>query len=114
MMSTSNRMANGAVHPHPERCILVTGGAGYIGSHTTLQLLLDGYKVVIVDNYVNSCVEAVNRVVDLAGKQGKNLVVHEVTSTIITSLPCLQSIDRISSTLHPLSHQIIKSLWKQR
>lgn len=114
MTSTTNGMANGVVHPHPERCILVTGGAGYIGSHTTLQLLLDGYKVVIVDNYVNSCVEAVNRVVDLAGSQGENLVVHEVTSTIITSLPCLPSIDRISSTLHSGSHHIIKSPWHQR
>lgn len=93
MMSTSNGVvANGVVHPHPERCILVTGGAGYIGSHTTLQLLLDGYKVVIVDNYVNSCVEAVNRVADLAEGQGKNLVVHEVTSTIINRPPL--------STLH--------------
>lgn len=114
MMSTSNGVSNGVVHPHPERCILVTGGAGYIGSHTTLQLLLDGYKVVIVDNYVNSCVEAVNRVADLAEDQGKNLVVHEVTSTITTGLPCLPSIDRISSTLHSRSHHIIKSLLDQR
>ena len=63
---------------HPERCILVTGGAGYIGTHTSLQLLLDGYKVVIIDNFLNSCEEAVRRVVDLAGKRGKNLVVHKV------------------------------------
>lgn len=66
---------------HLERCILVTGGAGYIGSHTSLQLLLDGYKVVIVDNLVNSCEEAVRRVVHLAGKQGKNLVFYEVCSS---------------------------------
>ena len=64
--------------PHPERCILVTGGAGYIGTHTSLQLLLDGNKVVIMDNLVNSCKEAVRRVVDLAGKQGQNLVFHKV------------------------------------
>lgn len=68
--------ANGG--PHPERCILVTGGAGYIGSHTSLQLLLDGYKVVLIDSFVNSCEEAVRRVVDLAGKQGQNLVLHKV------------------------------------
>lgn len=67
--------------PHPERCILVTGGAGYIGTHTSLQLLLDGYKVVIMDNLVNSCEEAVRRVVDLAGKEGKNLVFNEVCSS---------------------------------
>lgn len=36
------------------KCILVTGGAGYIGSHTTVELLDRGYEVVVVDNYVNS------------------------------------------------------------
>jgi hypothetical protein len=69
-------VANG--QSHPEQCILVTGGAGYIGSHTALQLLLDGYKVVIVDNFDNSCEEALKRVVDLAGKNGKNLVFYQV------------------------------------
>ena len=34
--------------------ILVTGGAGYIGSHTCVQLLKTGYEVLIVDNFVNS------------------------------------------------------------
>lgn len=34
--------------------ILVTGGAGYIGSHTCVELLNDGYDVVVVDNLVNS------------------------------------------------------------
>lgn len=71
---------------HPERCILVTGGAGYIGTHTSLQLLLDGYKVVIMDNLVNSCLEAVRRVVDLAGKQGQNLVFHEVSGPVFSFL----------------------------
>lgn len=73
--------ANGSLHP--ERCILVTGGAGYIGTHTSLQLLLDGYKVVIMDNLSRSCEEAVRRVVNLAGKQGKNLVFHKVCSSEI-------------------------------
>ncbi|CAK9231154.1 unnamed protein product [Sphagnum troendelagicum] len=69
-------VANG--QSHPEQCILVTGGAGYIGSHTALQLLLDGYKVVIVDNFDNSCEEALKRVVDLAGKNGRNLVFYQL------------------------------------
>jgi UDP-glucose 4-epimerase len=48
--------------------ILVTGGAGYIGSHTTLELLQGGYEVVIVDNLVNSKQEAVHRVEQITGK----------------------------------------------
>ncbi|XP_024371982.1 UDP-glucose 4-epimerase 5 [Physcomitrium patens] len=63
--------------PHLERCILVTGGAGYIGTHTSLQLLLDGYKVVILDNLANSSEEGLRRVVDLAGKQGEKLVFYK-------------------------------------
>lgn len=42
--------------------ILVTGGAGYIGSHTTVELIQHGYNVVIVDNLVNSCYDAVARI----------------------------------------------------
>ena len=47
--------------------ILITGGAGYIGSHTALALLSDGYEVVLYDNLVNSSKEAVKRVEELAG-----------------------------------------------
>ena len=42
--------------------ILVTGGTGYIGSHTVVQLLENNYDVVIVDNYVNSKPEVLNRI----------------------------------------------------
>ena len=49
--------------------ILVTGGAGYIGSHTCIELLTQGYEVVIVDNLYNSCEEAVRRIEELSGKK---------------------------------------------
>jgi len=49
--------------------ILVTGGAGYIGSHTCLALLRGGYDVIIVDNLSNSKKESVARVEELAGKK---------------------------------------------
>ena len=49
--------------------ILVTGGAGYIGSHTCVELLENGYEVVIVDNLYNASREAVSRVEELTGKK---------------------------------------------
>ncbi len=48
--------------------ILVTGGAGYIGSHTCVELLNAGYDVVVVDNLSNSCAAALGRVEQIAGK----------------------------------------------
>ena len=48
--------------------ILVTGGAGYIGSHTCVQLLDAGYEVTVVDNLSNSSVEAIRRVEKICGK----------------------------------------------
>ena len=47
--------------------ILVTGGAGYIGSHTCIELIHAGYEVVVVDNLVNSSEEAVRRVEKITG-----------------------------------------------
>ncbi len=55
--------------------ILVTGGAGFIGSHTTVELLRAGHEVVVVDNYSNSKPEAVRRTEELAGK---SFAFHEV------------------------------------
>jgi len=49
--------------------ILVTGGAGYIGSHTCVELLNAGHQVVVVDSLINSNVEALRRVERLTGKQ---------------------------------------------
>lgn len=51
------------------KTILVTGGAGYIGSHTVIELIKAGYKVVIVDNLSNSKMEAVSRVEKIVGEK---------------------------------------------
>jgi UDP-glucose 4-epimerase len=47
--------------------ILVTGGAGFIGSHTCVDLLDNGFRVVVVDNYTNSSAVAIDRVTELCG-----------------------------------------------
>ena len=51
--------------------ILVSGGAGYIGSHTCVELLNAGYDIVVADNYYNSCPEALKRVREITGKDFK-------------------------------------------
>lgn len=51
--------------------VLLAGGAGYIGTHTAVELLEAGYDVVIADNYSNSCPEAVKRVEEITGKAVK-------------------------------------------
>lgn len=48
--------------------ILVTGGAGYIGSHTCVELLNEGYDVVVIDNLYNSSAKALDRVQEITGK----------------------------------------------
>lgn len=50
------------------KTVLVTGGAGYIGSHTTLALLQAGFDVVVLDNLCNASVESLRRVAQLAGR----------------------------------------------
>lgn len=49
--------------------ILVTGGAGYIGSHTTVELLNQGYNVVIADSFANSSEEVINRIEEITSKK---------------------------------------------
>ena len=50
-----------------DQTILVTGGAGFIGTHTVVQLLKSGFKVSIIDNLDNSVIEAVDRVREVVG-----------------------------------------------
>lgn len=48
--------------------VLVSGGAGYIGTHTCVELLQAGYEIVVSDNFYNSCPEALNRVRTITGR----------------------------------------------
>lgn len=55
--------------------ILLTGGAGYIGSHTAVELLDSGYDVVIADNFINSSPQVQRRIEQITGK---SVIIHDV------------------------------------
>jgi UDP-glucose 4-epimerase len=78
--------------------VLVTGGAGYIGSHTTLALLHAGYQVVVLDNFSNSFPESLNRVGRLAGKQPIIMEGDLTDSSLLQNL--FEEHKDISSVIH--------------
>lgn len=77
--------------------ILVTGGAGYIGSHTCLELLNGGYQVTVVDNFSNSSRESLNRVEELTGKKLTFFEVDLLDQDALTDVfaGCQQKIDAV-------------------
>jgi len=77
--------------------VLVTGGAGYIGSHTVVELLNAGYDVIIADNFCNSHPEVLNRIAALTGKQP---VFYEADVRDASVLNNIFSQHRIESVIH--------------
>ncbi|MBP9502184.1 MAG: UDP-glucose 4-epimerase GalE [Candidatus Promineofilum sp.] len=77
--------------------LLVTGGAGYIGSHTALELLRAGHDVVVVDNLSNSHEESLRRVEALAGK---SLTFHRVDLLDSERLAAVFESEAIDAVIH--------------
>lgn len=77
--------------------ILVTGGSGYIGSHTTLDLLKAGHDVVVVDNLSNSSRESLRRVEDLAGR---SLTFHQADLLDEAALSAIFAASPIDAVIH--------------
>ncbi|MBP1754009.1 MAG: UDP-glucose 4-epimerase [Firmicutes bacterium] len=75
--------------------ILVTGGAGYIGSHTCIELLKAGYEVVVVDNLCNSSEEALVRVRKITGKEVKLYKVDLLCQEQLTEVFQKEKIDAV-------------------
>ena len=75
--------------------ILVTGGAGYIGSHTVVELLNEGHDVVIVDNYYNSKPEVLNRIKEITGKEFKFYEVDILDKKALDMVFASESIDSV-------------------
>lgn len=77
--------------------VLVTGGAGFIGSHTILALLENGYSVVVLDNFSNSNIEAINRVENISGKK---ITVHDGDIRDRKKLKNIFNTEKINSVIH--------------
>ncbi|WP_406944838.1 UDP-glucose 4-epimerase GalE [Halobacillus sp. SY10] len=96
--------------------VLITGGAGYIGSHTCVELLNAGYEIVVVDNFSNSYPEALRRVKEITGKN-----FHEYPIDLLDQ-EGLESIflkHKISSVIHfaglkAVGESVSEPLWYYR
>ncbi|BAS09989.1 UDP-glucose 4-epimerase [Arthrobacter sp. Hiyo4] len=75
--------------------ILVTGGTGYIGSHTVLSLQEAGHDVVVIDNLVNSSEESLRRVAELSGKTAEFHNVDLVDEAAVEGVFAAHTIDAV-------------------
>jgi UDP-glucose 4-epimerase len=75
--------------------ILVTGGAGYIGSHTCIELLNAGYKLIILDNLSNSKPESINRIKEITGNDIKFYQVDLLDQPELENIFCENQIDAV-------------------
>lgn len=76
--------------------ILVSGGAGYIGSHTCIELLNAGYDIVVADNFYNSCNTPLERVKQITGKDFRfyqaDMTCKEDVEKIFTECPDIDAV----------------------
>ena len=77
--------------------VLVTGGAGYIGSHTCIELLEAGHTVTVIDNLSNSSLESLKRVKQITGK---DVVFHEVDLLDKAALAKVLESDTFDAAIH--------------
>jgi UDP-glucose 4-epimerase len=94
--SNSQRQRQGGTYVTKDK-VLVTGGAGYIGSHTCVELLAAGFDIVVVDNLVNSKPLALRRVEQISGR---SIPFHEVDITDRNALREIFQAHEISAVLH--------------
>ena len=105
--------------------ILVTGGAGYIGSHTCVELIQAGYEVIVADNLYNSSEEAVRRVEKIVGRKipfvQTELCSKEQVEALFAQYPDIDSVmhfaglkavgESVSKPLEYYSNNLISTLY---
>ena len=84
--------------------ILLTGGAGYIGSHTAVELLQAGFEVLIADNFYNSKPEVINAIEDIAGKRP---VLEEMDVCDLVKVDSMFEKYSIEAVLHFASYKAV-------
>ena len=77
--------------------ILVTGGAGYIGSHTVVELINSGHTVVVVDNLANSSLESIKRAEEITGK---NVIFYQLDIRDKSALKNVFSTNTVDAVIH--------------
>ena len=94
-------MANMSLAKEPrEITVLVTGGAGFIGSHTCVELLEQGYSVVIVDDLSNSSEKAVDRIKSITGADDTRISFYEADILDRAALERIFSENNIAAIIH--------------
>ena len=84
-----------------DTCVLVTGGAGFIGSHAVVELLARDYQVVIVDDLSNSSPVAIDRIKQIAGEEAaRNLTFYEANVLDRDALNAIFDAHRIDRVIH--------------
>lgn len=83
---------------------LVTGGAGFIGSHCCLDLILSGYDVVVIDNFINSSPASIEQVQRITGG---DITVHDVDLADKQSLDCVLESHQVDVVVHFAAHKAV-------
>ena len=84
--------------------ILVTGGAGFIGSHTAVEFLNAGYEIIVVDNYCNSSPKSIERVKEITGKDFK---FYEIDLRDRAVMEDMFAKENISAVIHFAGHKAV-------
>jgi UDP-glucose 4-epimerase len=83
---------------------LVTGGAGFIGSHCCLDLVLNGYDVVVIDNFINSSMAAIEQIESITGSR---ITIHDIDLADKNALDAVLADQSVDVVIHFAAHKAV-------